>query len=47
MIFWYSFLLVAEQNPRAMVRLEGLVEFKKKNSMISPGLEPATSRLVA
>jgi hypothetical protein len=28
--FWYSFLLEAEPNPRAIVRLEGLATLKKK-----------------
>jgi hypothetical protein len=41
---WYSFLLEAEFDPRAIVRLEGLGQFKKYTSL---GLEPATFRLAA
>jgi hypothetical protein len=42
---WYSFLLEAESTPRAIVRLEGLGQFK--NPMTLSGFEPATFRLVA
>jgi hypothetical protein len=41
---WYSFLLEAESTP-GTVRLEWLGELK--NPMASPGIEPATFRLVA
>jgi hypothetical protein len=41
--FWYSFLLEAESVPWAI----GLDQMKKKNPMISPGIEPATFRLVS
>jgi hypothetical protein len=43
---WYSFLLEAESTPRAIVRPEGLGQFKKKKST-SSGLEPATFWLAA
>jgi hypothetical protein len=39
---WYSFLLEAESTPRAIVRPEGLGQFKISTSS---GLEPATFRL--
>jgi hypothetical protein len=41
----YSFLLEAESTPGVMVRLEGVGELK--NPVISSGIEPATSRIVA
>jgi hypothetical protein len=43
--FWYSFLLEAESTPGAIVRLEGLGQFK--NPVTSLGFEPANFRLVA
>jgi hypothetical protein len=42
---WYSLLLEAEFDPRAIVRLEGLHQLK--NPMTSSGMETATFRLVA
>jgi hypothetical protein len=42
---WYSFLLEAWVDPRAIVRLEGLAQLK--NPVTSWGIEPATFRLVA
>jgi hypothetical protein len=42
---WYSFLLEAA-SPRAILRLEGLCNFKK-NPMTSSEFETATCRVVA
>ena len=42
---WYSFLLEAESNPSAIVRLEGLRQ--RKIPMTPSGIDPATFRLVA
>jgi hypothetical protein len=45
---WYSFVLEAESTTGPpTVRLEGLGQLKKKNSVTSSGLEPATFWLVA
>jgi hypothetical protein len=42
---WYSFLLEAESTPKAIVRLEGLGQFK--NPMTSSVIETVTFRLAA
>jgi hypothetical protein len=42
--FWYSFLLRVWVNPKAILQLEGLAQFKNPLTL---GIEPMTFQLVA